>query len=274
MTARFLLPLILFQALPACLVSQATREQCGQRASAPRLDHVILVVPNLDAARAQLAPLGFRFKAGRLHQDSLLNLHIKFRGGTEIELMTLAGRPGDANARDYAELLADGAGGAYVALLASDLDSVAAVATRAGLIPRRSASGSWRFLSFPSPSAARAVFFGSGWIAPAEPDSILDHPNGVRDLDQAWVEGGGRLDTLLSALGAVPCDSVVLPDGRRGRRWNLSRGSIVIVRPAAATTLLRPIGVLLRAPGRKAARPILALPGFWLGFVPGDSNGS
>lgn len=271
--ARARLAFTLALGLPAGLASQTGPPRCGHPSSAPRLDHAVVVVPNLDSARARLAPLGFRFKAGRLHQDNLLNLHIKFRDGTEIELMSVAGPPGDANARDYAELLAAGAGGAYVALLAPDLDAVAAAATRAGLPYRRSA-GRWQFLSFPSPSEARAVFFGSGWLPPNDADSVLDHPNGAEALDQAWVEGGVELDSLLSAVGAVPCDSLSLPDGRRGRAWNLARGSLVIVRPAAATALPRPVGVLLRARERTAMAPVLALPGFWLGLVPGELAGA
>lgn len=80
-----------------------------------RLDHVVLVVSNLEQAQAELIPLGFRFKPGRRHANNLLNRHIRFRDSTELELMTLTGPPLDASARDYARLLRKGPGGAYVA---------------------------------------------------------------------------------------------------------------------------------------------------------------
>ena len=54
--------------------------------SPPRLDHVVMVVAELDSAEARLAPLGFRIKPGRLHPDNLLNAHVKFADGTELEL--------------------------------------------------------------------------------------------------------------------------------------------------------------------------------------------
>src|SRR5687767_12158381 len=88
---------------------------------AAELDHVILAVPDLDAASRACGDLGFLIKPGRMHPNRLLNRHLKFGDGTEIELMTVRGEPGDPMARDYARLLESGAGGAYVALRTPDL---------------------------------------------------------------------------------------------------------------------------------------------------------
>jgi hypothetical protein len=56
-----------------------------------------------------------------LHPDGLLNRHIKFRDGTEVELMTVSGAPRSRMARDYASLLAAGEGGVYAALWTNDM---------------------------------------------------------------------------------------------------------------------------------------------------------
>ena len=53
-------------------VAQAQAAACVAVPGAPRLDHVVVVVRNLDSAAARFRPLGFRFKLGRLHPDSLV----------------------------------------------------------------------------------------------------------------------------------------------------------------------------------------------------------
>lgn len=258
--------LILLCGVPAIAAAQGRPSACGHPPAAPRLDHAIAVVDDLGAARERLAPFGFRFKRGRLHANALLNDHIKFRDGTELELMTLAGPPGDRMARDYATLLAEGPGGAYVALRARSLDAVARAAAGVPLPFRRSQVGSWEYLDFPGPSDAAGLFFISDWGAVADPESLLAHPNGAHALHQVWVEGGERLGALLRALGTIPCDTVALPDGRRGVEWGLSVGSLLVL-PPRATASPRVVGVVLATSRRTAAAPRMALPGFWVGFV-------
>jgi hypothetical protein len=240
---------------------------CRAEPGAPRLDHAIVVVRDLDSAAARFRPLGFRFKPGRLHPDSLLNLHIKFRDRTEVELMTLAGRPTSRMARGYAELLATGEKGVYVALWTDGLDPVNASAERMGLPTRATTLGAWQFLSFPGVGDAAAIFFGAGGLPPNDPDSILAHENGAVSLAAAWIEAGPVVDELLTRLGSRVCEPVALPDGRTGRRWTLAAGSLVIVRPAASTTTPRVLGVeLSRAAGRYGPPPSPRepLPGFWV----------
>jgi hypothetical protein len=242
---------------------------CRPDSVGPRLDHVVVAVRDLDAAAARFASLGFRFKMGRLHPNNLLNRHIKFRDGTELELMTVQGRAGDRMAQEYADLLAAGDGGAYVALKAPDLDLVAAAAQPLGLPVQRSASGAWQFLGFPASSDAAAVFFVSGGVAPADPDSIFAHADGSSGLVEAWLEGGPALNRLLRAAGASTCETITLPDGRTGPRWALGSGYLVVVQPARPDVTPRVLGVVLAGEGSKATNrreTIQPLPGFWLGY--------
>ncbi len=234
---------------PACTASDAVI----------RLDHAIVVVRNLDSAVARFAPIGFRFKLGRLHPDSLLNRHIKFRDGSEIELMTLAGTPTSPMARDYAALLAAGEGGVYAALWTTELARVQSVARRLGN-PRLTMAGAWTFLSLPDVPDTRAIFFGAGGLPAHDPDSVLAHPNGAERLTGAWLEGGPGLDTVLSQLGARPCGTMRVPDGRLGTRWALLHGSLVVVRGGKA----RVLGVEVTRQG--ASEPALhePLPRFWV----------
>jgi hypothetical protein len=239
---------------------------CVAAPGAPRLDHAIVVVRDLDSAAARFRPLGFRFKPGRLHPDSLLNLHIKFRDRTEVELMTLAGTPTSRMARDYSDLLATGEKGVFVALWTDGLNPVKASAERMALPVRATTLGAWQFLSFPGIADAAVIFFGAGGLPAVDPDSILAHPNGAVSLAAAWIEAGLVVDELLGRLGSRACEAVTLPDGRTGRRWALAGGSLVIVRPSAGATAARVLGVeLVRAPGLLGPptrqEPI---PGFWV----------
>lgn len=127
----------------------------------PRLDHAIIVVRNLDSAATRFAALGFRFKLGRLHQDSLLNRHIKFRDRTELELMTIAGTPTDRMAREYAALLATGEKGVYAALWVDDMGTVKTAAKALGLPTRSTVLEPWEFVSLPTTPGATAIFFGT-----------------------------------------------------------------------------------------------------------------
>lgn len=233
--------------------------ECSAPTAAVRLDHAIVVVRNLDSASSLLAPLGFRFKQGRLHPDSLLNRHIKFRDGSEVELMTLAGAPTSQMARDYAAMLAAGEGGVYAALWTTDMDKVRAAASRLG-VPRLTQAGAWQFLSLPDVFDTQAIFFGAGGLAANDPDSVLAHANDAQSLAAVWLEAGPLLDSLLTALGARACGTVSLPDGRSGTRWGLSRGSVVVVR--SKTRRLLGVELTRSRPARTEVHE--ALPGFWI----------
>ena len=102
--------------------------QAAERCVAPDarigLDHVPIAVDDLDALAERLtAGFGFLTKPGRPHDNGLENVHIKFEDGSGLELMTV-GRPGDALAERYASLIADGGGGAYLALSGVSADEV------------------------------------------------------------------------------------------------------------------------------------------------------
>lgn len=252
----FELAVIIYSLFPA-----ATQE-CRNPQSAPALDHSIVAVHDLDAASAAFRRAGFRIKPGRLHAKGLLNRHIKFRDGSEVELMTVQGEPRDEMARDYAVLLRAGDGGVYVALRVRNLSDV----TRAAAVPAlqtSAASGTWQFVSFPPSSPAAAVFFSSGSVSVQDPDSIFAHQPPVTALAEAWLEGGAALPVLLRELGAEPCGRVTYPDGRSGERWMLSRGSVIIL-PVRAGVRPRLLGVVLESAVAASTRQIL--PEFWVRY--------
>ncbi len=245
--------------------SQAQARTCTAPDAAVRLDHAIVVVRDLDTAAARFAPLGFVFKPGRMHADSLLNRHIKFRDGTELELMTVAGTPTSRMSREYAALLAEGEGGVLAALWTRNMDRVRAAATRRGHEPRITRLGAWEFVSLPTLGEAQAVFFGAGGLAVSDPDSVLTHPNGAVGLEAAWIEAGPAFERILHDLGSRSCGEVTLPTGVRGTRWGLERGSLVVVR-AQGSRSRRLLGIEVRrsAAAEAAVRVTEPLPGFFV----------
>jgi hypothetical protein len=237
--------------------------ECKAAPTAPTLDHVVLVVADLDQAAAQFERHGFRMKSGRLHANNLLNRHIKFRDGSSIELMTVAGAPGDGMARRYADLLAAGEGGVYVAFKVASIETPARHALALQLQTQRSASGPWQFLGFATASPAAAVFFGSGHAPVRDPDSLLAHRPAVSGLAEVWLEGGSELRDLLENLGGRRCGPATFAQ-RTGERIALGRGSVVIV-PARSGVRPRVLGAVLRSQ-HGMERRIQPHPGFWIRY--------
>jgi hypothetical protein len=161
-----------------------------------------------------------------------------------------------------------GAAGAQAtcrALPVSALSPAERAATALRLGPRRSSSGPWRFLSFPSASPAAAIFFSSGGAPVRDADSVVSHVPPVDGLAEVWIEGGPAVGELLAALGAASCGSARGPDGRVGRRWTLSRGSLVVV-PARRGVRPRVLGAVLRSRARGPSRVVYPHETFWLQY--------
>jgi catechol 2,3-dioxygenase-like lactoylglutathione lyase family enzyme len=230
--------------LASLLAAAHPVQECVAAPSAPELDHVVLVVRDLDRAAATFRAHGFRLKQGRLHGNNLLNRHVKFRDGTSLELMSIQGEPRDAMAQDYADLAAAGEGGVYVALRVADVAAAGRVAAALRLDTRRSTSGPWQFVSFAPSSPAAAVFFSAG-TAVQDADSLVSHEPDVLGLDEAWVEGGPGLVALLERLGATRCGAARSSNGLAGERLALRKGSVVVV-PMLAASRPRVLGVVLK----------------------------
>ena len=80
------------------------------------MDHIPLVVRDLERAQADFKALGFAIKPGRFHPDGIRNAHVKFPDGTEIELIT-APAATDALTSEYRARLEAGEGPVYLRLV-------------------------------------------------------------------------------------------------------------------------------------------------------------
>lgn len=203
------------------------------------LDHVPVVVHDLKAAKATYDNLGFRLKPGRLHKNTLENVHVKFPDGTALELLSVA-RRADAQASMYFDLL--DAGGEQAAFLAFDVGRVAGLGTRLKPLGHKTIERLARpveTLTFVDQDPLRYLFFVD--VRKPSPDlpEHFDHPNGALRLEAVWL-AAEDLDAeleLLSFLGGDEPVVLALPGldvaGQEieGRVLHLDRGSVYLLPP-------------------------------------------
>ncbi len=207
------------------------------------IDHIPTAVKDLDAASARYRELGFVLKAGRLHDNGLLNNHAKFPDGTEIELIT-AGEPRDALARTYLKLIAAGDGPAFLALHSSDF----------ALLERRltQADVGFRKRGFLTPTDPRLdyLFFVGSNRSPTDRPEHFAHANATSALIGAWIADAGNpaLRALLAALGAkFSAGEVSFPERGEATFAELDNGIVTLLPESARGIGGRPIiGAVLR----------------------------
>jgi len=161
------------------------------------MDHIPVVVRDLEKAEADFQTLGFAIKPGRFHPDGIRNAHVKFPDGTEIELIT-APAATDALTSEYRARLETGEGPVYFGLYAPDQTALSARLAAAGF----AASQDGGLMSFPSSSPLHPVFFGTRQKAPTDRPEHFAHANGALRLSGLWVRDLDGEKDLLSKLDA------------------------------------------------------------------------
>src|SRR5581483_5363543 len=161
------------------------------------MDHIPVVVRDLEKAEADFQTLGFAIKPGRFHPDGIRNAHVKFPDGTEIELIT-APAATDALTSEYRARLETGEGPVYFGLYAPDQTALSARLAAAGF----AASQDGGLMSFPSSSPLHPVFFGTRQKAPTDRPEHFAHANGALRLSGLWVRDLDGEKNLLSKLDA------------------------------------------------------------------------
>lgn len=170
-----------------------------------RVDHITVVVNDLAVAREGLRDLGFRLKDGTRHANGIVNVHAKTPAGS-IELLTVApDAPHDDVALEYLALLADGEGGAFLALGGVPVDSVAPRMDAAGVEYAIQRGPAWDYLTFPLGSPLRHVYFIDMHAPPIDADSVLTHMNGASRISAVALDGGEDLARALESVGAERC---------------------------------------------------------------------
>jgi catechol 2,3-dioxygenase-like lactoylglutathione lyase family enzyme len=253
----------------AVAVVVAATARVGARRTDPleiRLNHVPVVVSDLDAASRTYTRLGFALKEGRPHPNGLLNRHVKFPDGTEVELIT-APRAVDRTTTYYQQAVRQGDGPAFLSLFTSAPAEVAARARALGSPVEQDGAN----LSWPDADPLRYVFFAPLNHSPTDRPEHFAHRNGAIAL--VGVRLAGPLDAerrLLQSLGlreephaspdspgqlrvALPGGDLYLdPTGPRPPRCPVVGVTLAVRDLDRAATVLRQAGVPVRiGPGRR-----------------------
>jgi hypothetical protein len=167
------------------------------------LDHIPVVVSDLERAGAAFRRLGFALKPGRHHASGIRNTHVKFPDGAGVELLTAATAV-DALSAHYVDLLRGGEGPAFVSFHARDTGRLHSALREGGYEFRHDGA----ITELRSPDLAY-LFVVRDNRSPTDRPEHFAHANGATALDAVWVapHDGEALARLLVHLG-----------GRRQRR--------------------------------------------------------
>ena len=185
------------------------------------ISHVCLAVADLDKASADFAALGFALKEGRPHPDGIRNRHVKFKDGTEIELITAPAATDDLT-RHYRDFLQHGDGVAFLSLVVEPPDVAVDRLATVGLPATRGEV----YVDFPYEGPLGYLFFAPLNHSPTDRPEHFAHANsatsltGVRlesasfDAERRLVRGLGLAEGVCgpnTQVAGLTC--VVLSDG-------------------------------------------------------------
>ena len=222
---------------PSIARAQGTSEACVAPGSPLRLDHVPVAVGDLAALAQRLTEeFGFRVRSPARGENGLATAAIPFADGTRLELRTVetapgTDAPGASEAGRYRDLIADGGGGAYLALAAAELADVLDVAGEIEPELAAASSGTGSRAGFPRGHPLSALLIVSPEGEGAERSGAEAHPNGAEGLQAVWVmvEDPDRLTRLLLAFGARDCGASRHPEHLYGRALGIRGGTVYIV---------------------------------------------
>jgi len=196
----------------------------------PRLDHVNVVVRDLEQAGRTYQRLGFTLKQGRPHANSIRNLHIKFSDTTEIELIT-ADEPRDALARRYIALKHAGEGGAHFAVRGA------------------------------GEASAEEMFFVQPLTSPTDSAHHFVHRNGAYRLLEVWLSEGDSV--VAQGVRYVPLPRAVT----RIVGATVAVRDVAATAAVLAAALERDFNIASTPRGRSLRIPPSLAHGLWLEFL-------
>jgi hypothetical protein len=205
------------------------------------IDHIPVVVSNLEKAQADFRRIGFSIKLGRPHADGIRNAHVKFPDGTEIELIT-APAAVDALTTEYRAKIKMGDGPVYFGLYAPDRTALA-VKLRMGGFDVHDDDNST--LTFPSASPLHPLFFGGRNKSPTDKPEYFAHENSAVRLSALWVRDDRELRKLFRDLG-MPLTPVhqCAPISKSGSSAaTLPEGNVYLVPSASANVVVARVEV-------------------------------
>lgn len=245
-------------ALPADAQSPAlTTKDPAVAVPAIGIDHIPLVVKDLEAAADTYRRLGFAIKPGRLHSDGIRNAHVKFEDGAGIELITAPGAT-DALTERYRRLLSQGEGPAYVGFHTS---SLAALSDRLNALKEHYSVDGSGILEFRDPELQWLFFFEGTNRSPTDRPEDFAHLNTANATIAVWIVSADqtRMLSVFRGLGArVVRKRINAPDPVLATVARVSNGEVVFLRSDRQVIRGRPmVGATFRTADLSALRRVL-----------------
>lgn len=233
------------------------------------IDHMPLIVKDLDQATNDYRRIGFAIKPGRPHDNGIRNDHVKFPDGAGIELL-MAPEARDAMTSDYVALLKQGEGPAYIGFHARKFKEFVATLDAAH-IGRTTEDG---LLMLKEPGLG-FMFFLQDNRAPNDRPEHFAHANGAVAMTGVWIATADaeRITRIFAALGGIARKKKVLaPEPVEATVITVENGRVVLLPESRQLVKGRPIiGAEFDVPKKDGKRDVFVAPaethGIWLHFI-------
>ncbi len=207
------------------LFSIAIKSNCQEI----QVDHVISVVSDIEKATNSYIEKGFNVKKGRLHQNGLINAHIKFKNNTSFELISIKGTPTDEIAINYLELLSKREGGVFVAISGITTHEMEWKLLELNIKYKTIEGRNWDYITFPKTSSLAHFFFIDSHITINDSADILTHKNETDKILEIYVEGDDYVVEFLKGIGLKYLGKNTDIDYQKGDVFMTETGKIIVI---------------------------------------------
>lgn len=167
-----------------------------------QIDHVISAFSNLDDASFEYSKMGFTLKKGHLHENGLVNAHIKLSNKTYYELISIQEKPKDSLASFYQQLINQGNGkGAFLSLTGIPTYSIESVLKNLDVKYQIDKTKSWNIISFPQESDLSHIFFIDYISEIQEKTDTPIHQNNTEKIVQVVIQGSSKTIEFFQNFG-------------------------------------------------------------------------
>lgn len=170
-----------------------------------KIDHIPIVVKNLENAEKQFVNTGFAIKAGYLHKNGILNSHIKFSDKTSLEIISLVHNK-DEISNSYADFLKQKEGGTYLALKTENVKALSKVLNQNNIKHKIISGKIFTYITF-SGNSHKHIFIIKYNRKFKEQRKYISHKNSVSGIKGVVISGDSETIKLLETLFAVKAEN-------------------------------------------------------------------
>ena len=166
-----------------------------------KIDHVIILTPDLNTSVKNYIKEGFTFKNGRKHKNGIENAHIKFKNKSYIEFISLYHEPKDNLAKKYHDLLGDGEKGVFIVLSGLKIEAIAKKVEALNITFEVIKSKHWNYLTFEKEIGLSHIFFIENNVKTQDSTHLFNHSNNSKKIKSVHINGNDLTLKLLEAIG-------------------------------------------------------------------------